>query len=422
MMVALLCLLMLAVLCLQAFFSGSEIAMISASPVKLQSLEESGHVGAARARKLLASEDTLLGTCLIGTNLCLVSNSALAVRLGSELGVINPLWVTLLLTPVLLIFGEALPKTILQHHADRLAPVLSLPIRLFQLLFLPLLALVSGWNVLLSLFTPGERAQLKITRNDLVVLLEEGQQSPIPDEDIRIIVGVLSFSERTVEEVMTPLVRVEAFHANLSVAAARRAVQQSSHSRFPLFLRRIDHLLGFVHHSNLLFTEDDALPLRELMEPVRFVPGMKKAEALFREMRELGEQMAVVVDEYGGCVGIITREDLLEELVGEIEDEHDIQKVGVVRMEDGTLSIPGRTEWDILPDEIDLADYADEVETVAGVILSVLQRLPVQGETCAVGPHRFRIEECTDRSITRVRWLHKVEAEPEESATSVVDS
>jgi CBS domain containing-hemolysin-like protein len=389
----------------QAFFSGSEMAMVSADRMALRTKADGGDSGAELSLQLLAREDRLLGTCLIGTNLTLVTGTTLiAVLLGwwhIELG----LGAALIYTPVALIFGEALSKTVFQFHANRLAPVVARPLRVAQLLFLPALVVVGVWSRALdALLGRGKREPVR--REEIVDLLgEDGGGGEIDDDERRMIRNVFVLSETPVDEVMTPLVDVTALRHDATVADATAAAGATGHSRLPVYEERIDNIVGVVHVRALLFEDDPDAPILPLMEPVVFVPESKRVDDLLTEMRQRRDPLAVVVDEYGGSVGLVTIEDLLEEVIGEIRDERDADEPDIQRLSEREWRVPARTEIDELTDALEYEFPEGDYETIAGMVLAAAGRIPVVGETVTVGPVAIIIEDANDRAILCVRVL-----------------
>ncbi|MFK7927934.1 MAG: hemolysin family protein [Myxococcota bacterium] len=394
----------LACLAFQAFFSGSEMAMVSADRLKLQAKAESGQGGAALTLQLLAREDRLLGTCLIGTNLALVAGTTLVATLLQWWSIEVAFAAALVYTPFALIFGETLSKTVFQHHADRIAPVVAAPLRAAQLLFAPALLFVAAWsNALDQLLGRGEREPVR--REEIVDLLGEGTSAEIDAEERRLIQQIFVMSETPVNEVMTPLVDLTAIPRAATVREATAITVDSGHSRLPVFQDRVDNIVGVVDVRALLFSSDGDAAVEDLMEPAVFVPELKRVDDLLTEMRHRRDPLVVVVDEYGGSVGIVTIEDLLEEVIGEIHDERDEDEPRLVKLSEREWRVPARTELDELAEETGLELPEGDFETAAGVVLSALGRIPRQGETVKVGELTFHIEEATDRAIVMMRMV-----------------
>jgi len=399
-MVALLTLLLIIALVSQGFFSGSEMALVSANRAKLLEDADEGDHGAVLAVALLAEEDKLIGTCLVGTNVSVVAGSSIATLLLLDMGLGQEWIATVVFVPIALVFGEALPKTVYGRHADFLAPLLSRPLTAIRrALYVPLAA-IQGWtNILVRVRGPiGD-----IKREDIVDLLEEEGDGDIDPEEKALIRRLFALPETPAESCMTPLVDVVAIPETATVGDAAAIVVRSGHSKLPVFRDRIDNIIGIVSHSDLLYAGNDDRPISELTHPVIFVPETKPTDKLFKQMRLEQHQFAVVVDEYGGSVGLVTIEDLLEEIVGEIQDERDGDEPTIRRLGDRSWLVPARIEIEELAEAIGQAVPEGDYETVAGLILARLGRIPEAGEVVRVGPLTFHVEVATERAIQQVR-------------------
>ena len=385
---------------LQGFFSGSEMALVSANRVRLKAKAQEGHVGARQALELLSSEERLLGTCLIGTNLCMVTGTTIATALIiGELGSTEAV-AALVFLPFALLLGEAIPKTVYQYHANLLAPLVARPLQIFQRVLTPVLWGVALWGRLLRAWTDRGETDA-VSREDIVELIGEGSQG-IDPEDHQLIQRVFAMSETTVEDCMTPLVDVDAVSIQTTVEHVTQMVIQSGHSRYPVFEERIDNLVGVVDCRDLLLV-DEGTTVDAVMVPMKFVPETKQADLLLKELRASDEHLVGVVDEYGGSVGIVTLEDLLEELVGEIRDERDriqpmIRCIGL-----NEWRIPARTEVDALAQVLEQELPPGDYETVAGLLLSHLGRIPKSGEIIRFENLKFVVERASDRAIEQIR-------------------
>lgn len=398
-----------ALLCLlgQAFFSGSEMAMVSADRLALRAHADAGKTGANLSLQLLAREDRLLGTCLIGTNLSLVAGTTLTATVLAWWGIELALASALVYTPLALILGETLSKTVFQHYADRLAPVLAYPLRTAQIVLAPGLLVVGLWSKALDTLL-GRGARKPVSREEIVDLLgaetSSGEGGDIDADERRLITRLFVLSETPVDEVMTPLVDVTAVDVASTAEQAASAAVDSGHSRLPVYADRIDNIVGVVHVRALLFADDDQdVTVAELMEPAVFVPEQKRVDDLLTEMRHRRDPFVIVVDEYGGSVGLVTIEDLLEEVVGEIHDERDEAEPTVQRLSEREWRVPARTELDELIEETGYAFPEGDYETIAGFVLAAIGRIPRQGETLKIGPLTFLIEEANERAVIGMR-------------------
>jgi CBS domain containing-hemolysin-like protein len=386
-------------LLLQAFFSGAEMALVTASRAGLQARAEAGHRGAATALDLLATEERMLATTLIGTNLSSISATTLATGLLLSAGINSEVVIALLFVPAVLVLGEALPKTLAATHSDTVAPLVARPIQVAGVLLRPILFLMSAWAGLLRRSLGSQDA--RIGREDLVGLIEDTPLRDIMPAERRIIQRVLEMPGTTVADCMTALVEVAAVPDTATVSEAAEAVLRTGHSRLPVYRDRVDHVVGVVHHRALLRPPDDAL-VTSVMVPPTFVPETKRVDELMRAMLHAQDRFAVVVDEFGGTIGVVTLEDVVEEIVGSIQDERDsepqIRKLG-----EREWRVPGNVRIE----EIETATGVDlpegDYSTVAGLVLARTGRIPAAGEVVRLGPLQLTVEAATDRAVVSVR-------------------
>lgn len=386
-----------ACLALEAFFSGSEMAMVSANRLALESRAAEGHSGSALAVRLLKREDQLISTCLIGTNLTTITGTTLTAVMVRQLGL--PDGLVLSYVPLTVLFGEALPKTVFQHHATTLAPRIAPILRVAQIAFMPLLAVASGWASILRRLAGAESVPL--TRQDIVDLLEE-EDAAIDPEDQEMIRRVFRLNQVTVEDAMTPLVEVDAIPDTATLDDAVTVALAGGHSRLPVYRERVDNIVGLVDMYDLLYEGIAEGPVGARLTPVRFVPETKRADELLHEMRQKRDHFAVVVDEYGGSVGVVTIEDLLEEIIGEIRDERDEDEPRVRRVADNTWRIPARTEIDEVEEALGVDLPEGDYDTIAGLMLAHLGRIPAKGEQLEVAGLVLKVEEASDRAVLSV--------------------
>jgi CBS domain containing-hemolysin-like protein len=389
----------------EGFFSGSEIAVVSANRLNLQTRADKGSAGAKLALNLLEKPETLLGTCLIGTNLSTVTAStAAAAALVGVWPDFGEAAAVALLFPCILLFGELIPKSVYQHYADRMAPIIAWPLRVFSLVFSPALFLLRGaTNALLKLTGGAGDAKRTVTREDIVLLLEASDEVHIDDEDRELIQRVFEFSEARVSEVMKPLIEVLALPQD---APARRAVQlmvEHGHSRLPVYDGRVDRVTGVVSHADLLFASDLDRPCSELATEPFFIPETKRIEEVFLEFNARKQRIAIPVDEYGGAVGLITMEDILEEIVGDIADETDARTRSIRQVGARDWTAAGRVELDALEAEVGLELPEGDYETLAGFLLHELGHVPKVGERVLQGGYLLEVSRASDRAILEVR-------------------
>jgi len=406
--VALVVVLIVACLVLEGFFSGSETAIISADRTSLRARARRGDGRAAIARDLLAHAERLLSTTLVGTNLAVVIGTTLATWLVSRY--VEPQWesvvTTAVMSPLILVFGEILPKSLARANALGMTLRVARALRLAQRLMAPVVVTV-GW-VADSLLRPfggrGSERNPYVSREELKALAEVGaEHGVLLSEEKRMIQSVLELNERPVEGVMVPLVEMVAVPLEATVAELEEATARSGFSRFPVYEGRVDNVVGIVRVVDALKAGlgPDA-PIGPLVHrDVTYVPETKPVGELLAELRYSRLPMAIVVEEHGGVVGLVTLEDLVEEVIGHIRDERGEEPP---RLEATHFECDGSMEIDELVRLTGLAIRKEGFETVGGLLMKLTGRIPQQGEVIPFGAYRIEVLEATPRRVVRVRF------------------
>ena len=390
---------------LQAFFAGCELALAASPLTGLRRRAASGSRGARQAVAFLEAPERLLTATLVGNTAALVLSGTGAALLGSRLGgVPGAAAAVLLLGPVLTVGADLVPRTLCQYRAERIAPLLAPALTAATRVLFPLTALARRGAAALLTVLRIERSGRSpfLSREDIRVLLGQGERGAAAGRARGLIDRVFAFGERTVREAMIPLVDVVALAEEATVADAVAIVEAYHFARIPLYEDRVDRLTGFLHTLDLLGAETSA-PLRPLLRPAPYVPESRRLDDLLRDLQRARTQMAMVVDEYGGVVGIVTIEDLLEELVGEIEDEDDDAVPAIRRLPDGAWLVDARIEVERLNEETGLQVPKGEYETLAGYLLALLQKIPEPGEEITTEGIHFLVTEADRRSILKVK-------------------
>lgn len=392
----------------EAFFSGSEMALVAANEKRLKLAADEGSKGARRALKLLARPEWLFSTTQVGVNVCAVSNSVLSTAIILRLLGPGHEWLAvLLLGPLLLIFGQLLPKNLFRQRATSLAPKVAPGLWLAHYVFYPLVALGAVVSGRLQAWSGArERRSPFVTREEFLLLLEEeaGGAEPLgPTVDLRavekrLILKVFSFTETAVREAMVPLIEVSAVPETATVAEALEVFRARPFSRLPIFRERIDDIVGVLHSFDLLGARAGE-PITRFRRPAHYVPEMKRVDELLVEMQRKRMHLAVVVDEYGGAVGIVTIEDLLEEILGEIRDEFEPEQRRLVSLGGGRYLASARVELDELNEKLGLTLPKDGYETLGGLILQRLGRIPRPGETLREAGVIMTVRSASERAI-----------------------
>jgi magnesium and cobalt exporter, CNNM family len=397
----------LGALALTALFSASEMAFIAANRVRLRHLAEEGSQTAARYLEAFRRPERVLATCMMGVTIAHITASSVSTwALLPVLGSWSAVAVTAALTPIMLVFGEVMPKAVAREWAT---PLIRSLFRVIELSSWALAPLTWGANAVvgkaLALFgrTPSSTRQF-VSREELKLLLQmEPEEADVTVSEAEMIDKIFDLGQKTVREIMVPLVDVTALPATAHPDDAVRLISERGFSRIPLFTDRVFNLIGFVTAMDLLRRGAQVSDLRSIMRPATYAPETKRIDDLLREMQKGRIQLAVVVDEYGGAVGIVTIEDILEQIVGEIEDEHDRTPATVDRLPDGSYRVAGRVSIDELNESLDWELPKGDFETVAGLVLATVNRIPSVGEVFQVGRYTFTVLEADERRILRVR-------------------
>ena len=390
-----------------AFFSAAEMAFIAANRVRLRHLAEGGSETASRYLEAFRQPERVLSAAMMGVTIAHVTASSVATwALLPVLGGAAAAVATLLLTPLMLVFGEVMPKAVAREWATALIRGLFRVIEFATWLLSPLTwattTLVGRALRLFGRRTSGRRHF--VSREELKLLLQmEPEEADVTQSEAEMIDKIFDLGETTAREVMVPLVDVVALPATATPDEAVQLVQERGFSRIPIYTDRVLNMVGVVTAMDLLSRGGAAPDVRALMRPATYAPETKRIDDLLRELQKARVQLAVVVDEYGGAVGIVTVEDIVEEIVGDIQDEHDRPAATIERLPDGSYRVAGRVGVNELNESLDWELPTGDYETVAGLVLATVHRLPRRGEEFPVGAHTFTILEADERRILTVR-------------------
>jgi len=394
-----------------AFFSGSETALISVSKVKLQSWIEGDTRLAKLAKKFASRPSDLLSSLLVGNNLMNVIATVLIADLvfqlfpnREELSIlVSALAIPAIVTPPTLFFGEIIPKSIAREHAGRWVLLLTTPLLVSHYILFPA-AKVADYlsNLVLRLYGVKRREREDIfTRKNIQRVLIDSERAGVLDEEERsYISGVFNFSDTTVREVMTPRTEIVAAAKGAPIAEIAASMSGSNYSRIPIYEETLDHIIGIVHVVDLLGPVEKGEPI---LHPVIFSPETRKCDSLFYEMRQERCHLAVVLDEFGGTAGIVSLEDLLEELVGDIHDVHDDHGSLVRIGRDNSIFLDGRTRFEELKGKIDLPETSYGVETIGGLLVAELGRIPETGERFQLGNLHITVLEASPKRVEKLQ-------------------
>jgi Mg2+/Co2+ transporter CorB len=412
----------LVLLLLSAFFSGSETALTAASRGKLRSQADKGSPGAARALKITEDNERLIGSVLLGNNLVNILAASLATALFTKaFGDSGVAWATLVMTLLVLIFAEVLPKTYAITNSETAAARVSGPISVVVLVFAPMVtavrALVRGMLKLFGVETDPDSHILSVNEEIAGALALGHEEGVVHKEQRDRLLGALDLSERDVEEIMLHRSEIEMINAEDRPEKILSQCLQSSFTRLPVYQGEQENIVGVIHAKDLLRAVDKTLrgpdgitgDLSEfdIMEVVRrpyFVPETTALDDQMRQFLRLHTHFALVVDEYGALQGLITLEDILEEIVGEITDEFDVAEVEALKPEsDGSYLVEGAMT---IRDLNRMADWSlpdEEANTVAGLVIHEAQSIPTVGQVFSFHGFRFEVVERQQNRLTKLK-------------------
>jgi putative hemolysin len=402
--------LILVFLLMEAFFSGSEIGVVSADQMKLRHEAAKGSRGAKLALEMLKKPEWLLSTTLVGTNIAVVSNTTIVTALMIELfGKQHSWYAIVLVAPLIWIFGEIVPKSIFQQRANTITPRAIFLLRLASYVFYPILIVFTLTTRLLT-WSFGQKIKNPFTlREEILTMLQmPASEGDIQPEEKDMIERIFSFSETTAYEVMIPLIDVAAIEQDTTCGEAIALAHAQAHIRLPVYAERVDKVVGVLNALELLGA-DAQQPIKPFIREVRFVPPSKNISELLLDLRKDGDTVAVVVDEFGGAAGLVTMEDIMEEVVEEMEDEYDsgekpVQWVRKISKKDYMVS--ARIEVDSLEEALGIQLPKGKYATLAGFLLEKSGDIPAPGTVIKRRGISFTVERSTPQAIqeVRVRW------------------
>lgn len=407
---------------LSAFFSASEIALISLSKAKIQSLVERKRKNANILKDLRSNTHKLLITILVGNNFVNISASMIGLLIGTELflklgftltdaqigGVI-----TGLLTLIILVFGEIFPKTIATSYSEFIALNVAFPMKLFVILFTPITFFLDLINKLFFfIFRIKRPNKTMITEDELITMTRLGaEQGAIKQREKEFINNIFNFDNIEAKEVMTPRNYTTAIDINTPIYEVIKIINETEFSRIPVYKKRLDRIKGVLYAKDLFYLlskKTKTKKISSIMKPAIFVPENMKIDKIFRLMQNKNTHIVFVVNEYGGLSGIITLEDLIEELVGEIYDESDEKKENIKKISKNEYLVEGITPLEEINEKLKIPlPSKEEYLTIAGFIMEKLGRMPKEKEAIEEGNIKIKIIKASKRRIITVKITKK---------------
>lgn len=400
-----------------AFFSASETALTSANRIRLKSKAENGSNGAKMALKLLDKYDKVITTILIGNNIVNIAASSLATVFFTTLaGADNgPLLATVVLTVVVLIFGEVMPKSIAKDHSEGLTIGTSGIITFLTFIFTPLSLFFTGLKKLVSLIFGKGGKEVTVTEQELLAIIDEIEDEGVLEEQERDLVkSALVFDETMVDEIITHRVDITAVDINEDYETVKELFISEEYSRLPVYEGSVDKIVGFISQKDffkryLTRKDGESIMLRDIVQDILFVPHLMKISDIMKQMQKDKIHMAVVLDQYGGTLGIVTLEDILEQLVGDIWDENDEIVSPVTFISDTVFHVNGdvslndfRRYWHNRTGENPSID--SNAKTVGGWILELFGKIPETEESVKTNDFNITVLKVSDRRIVKISF------------------
>jgi CBS domain containing-hemolysin-like protein len=391
----------------EGFFSGSEIGIVSADRLKLRQKASKGSNGAKLALRLLEKPEWLLSTTLVGTNIAVVTNTTVATALMIELFGEEYSWLAIMfVAPLIWIFGEIVPKSVFQQKSNEITPVLAYILRFFSILFYPILLIFSFLTRQFTKLVGEKKSNIFTLREQIISMLHlsepGGEVHPAQGKMIR---HMFRFSETPAIHVMVPLIDVVSVDKTALCRGTIRLATSSARSNLLVHDQRVDRVVGMVRTLELLGVDREQ-PITQFIRPVKYISGGKNVQHLLQELREIDETFAVVVDEFGAARGIVTIEDIMEEVVSDMYDEFDAER-GVARrvrkLGDQDFLVSGRIERQQLKDELGIRLRTGEFATLAGYLLEKTHNVPPEGTIIKSHGINYSIKKATDSAILEVR-------------------
>jgi putative hemolysin len=405
-----------ALILLNAFFVAAEYALVTARRTRIQELAEQGNRRARAVQRIVADPPRFIAAMQLGVTLASLGIGALGEHALAR--VFDPLMATvlavalafLIITYLHVVIGELVPKGAALRYSERIALAVSAPVRGFFTVFQPLIWVLQRSSEVilrgLGLELPGDEAE-PLSEAELRMLLNRAtEHGEIEHEEQEMLYKVFDFADKEVADVMVPRPEVVALSIDLPTEEALAAVIESPYTRYPVYRETLDHIIGILHVRNLFSALNDQgfanVRIEELLRPAYMVPETKDLAALLADFRRENFHMAVVVDEYGTTAGIVTLEDLLEEIVGEIEDEFDLPDESVERIDERTIRIDGTFPIDDFNEQFGTTLPAEDYHTVAGFVFGLLGRAAEAGDDVDHDALHFRVVDVEGSRIEKL--------------------
>lgn len=392
---------------LEGFFAGTEIGIISFDKIKIKHKEILGDKLAKLLLRMTKKPENAFSASLIGNNISYTTASILStIILYSFLKSYTPFVVAVIITPFMVILGEMIPKMIYRKYANNMMLKTIPLIMLFSIIFFPINIFFIGLSRFINLILNRKSKNVFLTKDELIKVLSiSGNIEEFKEYDRKIMKRIFEFSSKTAKDIMIPLINVVAVEENKDVDFAKNILRESNYSRIPVYKDRIDNISGIALAFEIYNFQNKDKLVKDIAKPINFVPETLEISSIMIRMQKSRQQMVAVVDEYGGISGIISFEDILEEIVGEIKDETDEEEPMYKKIGKNAFLINARLALDELSELLNLKIKKDpeaDYETLSGLIMDRLGRIPVPGEKFVIENINFTVTKATNKSIKEV--------------------
>lgn len=396
-------------LVISAICSATETAFSSCNRIRLKKMADGGSKSAAKALTICDNFDKALTAILIGNNVVNILSSSLATVLFTEkFGAGSVGLATAVMTVLVLIFGEILPKSLAKENSESFATFMAAPLSAFMFIITPLILIFSGIKNLASKIVGSKSDAPSVTEEELKYIIDEIEDEGVLEEqESDLVRSALDFDEITINKILVPRVSIAAVEISDSIDEIRDIFIQTKYSRLPVYEKDIDHIVGVIHQADFfeMYVSDSKDDIHKIMSEPLYITENKKISEALRTMQREKIHMSVIIDQYGGTAGICTLEDIIEELVGEIYDESDEEDTSFVKLSEDSCDVSAELSVSDFLDRLDMPENFIETDrhSMGGWIMDLLERIPEQGEKVSSPPFEMTVKMYDDQKIDRIR-------------------
>lgn len=402
---------MFVLLMCSAFFSSSETALTTINPYKVRKLKDDNIKGAKTVNKLISAPSQMISTILVGNNIVNIGLSSLAtVFFTKEYGASGPFISTIVITFLVLIFGEITPKSLAQQNSESVSLKFAKPIYTLQIIFKPVVFILDKITTLIiKVLGKEKKGTTKITKDELKTIVDVSEeQGVLRDDETEFIINALDINKDQAVNIMTPRTSMDAIDIEMEIEEIFDFVKEHKHSRFPVYEDNIDNIIGTLHVKDLVYPlfKKREINIRDFLKKPFYGYEYMSVVELFKQMRSKNISLAIIVDEYGGTSGLVSIEDIVEELVGDIDDEYDDEK-DFVKISEKEYKINPELRIEEVNEYFDLNLYSENNDSIGGYVIEKLERLPKSGDVLEEENLKFIILSVNRRKIEKLKIIFK---------------